>query len=122
MIVCEALKVNNMSKSAKGNKENPGRMIKQKAGLNRSILDEGWGELRRQLKYKMFWKGGIYAEVNPSYTSQICSCCGHKDKSNRKSQAIFVCGDCGLTINADKNASFNILNRYIESLETPNTA
>jgi putative transposase len=122
MIVCEALKVKNMSKSAKGNKENPGRMIKQKTGLNRSILDEGWGELRRQLKYKMLWKGGIYAEVNPSYTSQICSCCGHKDKSNRKSQAIFVCGDCGLTMNADKNASFNILNRYIESLEIPNAA
>jgi len=122
MIVCEALKVKNMSKSAKGDKDSPGRMIKQKAGLNRSILDEGWGELRRQLEYKMLWKGGIYADVNPSYTSQICCYCGHKSKSNRISQASFICGDCGHRMNADKNASFNILNRYLASLEAPKGA
>jgi putative transposase len=117
MIVCEALKVVNMSKSAKGDKDNHGKMVKQKAGLNKSILDEGWGELRRQLEYKMLWKGGMYAEVNPAHTSQICSCCGHKAKENRTTQANFVCVNCGYSINADKNAANNILNRYLSELE-----
>jgi len=122
MIVCEALKVKNMSKSAKGNNDNHGKMVKQKAGLNKSILDEGWGELRRQLEYKMRWKGGDYAEVNPAYTSQICCCCGHKSKSNRTTQSSFICGDCGHTMNADKNAAINILNRHLESLKAPKAA
>lgn len=122
MIVCEALKVKNMSKSAKGDKDNHGRMVKQKTGLNRSILDEGWGELRRQFEYKMLWKGGSYAEVNPAGTSQTCCVCGHKSKSNRISQALFICGDCGHSMNADKNASINILHRHLESLKNPKAA
>jgi len=58
MIVMEDLKVSNMSKSAKGNKDNPGKNVKAKSGLNKAILDQGWHEFRRQLIYKQQWRGG----------------------------------------------------------------
>ncbi|MDD5412803.1 MAG: transposase, partial [Methylobacter sp.] len=57
-LVCiEDLQVRNMSKSSKGNNEQHGKRVKQKSGLNRSILDQGWGEFRRQLHYKVAWNG-----------------------------------------------------------------
>lgn len=52
MIVLEDLKVSNMSKSAKGTVDEPGRNVKAKSGLNRSILDQGWHDFKRQLIYK----------------------------------------------------------------------
>ncbi|WP_142906954.1 RNA-guided endonuclease InsQ/TnpB family protein, partial [Klebsiella pneumoniae] len=58
MIVIEDLKVSNMSKSAKGTAERHGRNVRAKSGLNRSILDQGWYEMRRQLEYKQLWRGG----------------------------------------------------------------
>lgn len=109
VIVLEDLKVSNMSRSAKGSLENPGKNVKAKSGLNRSILDQGWGEFRRQLTYKQGWKGGQVILVSPSYTSQTCSCCGHVSADNHKSQSVFECITCGHNENADINASKNIL-------------
>lgn len=117
MVICEALKVANMSKSAKGDSENHGKNVAAKSGLNKSILDQGWHELRRQLEYKMRWKGGVYGEVNPRNTSRECACCGHIEKDNRKTQAEFICQSCGHSDNADKNAAKVILNRYLRELE-----
>ncbi|AKO77652.1 hypothetical protein EN12_21240 [Vibrio cholerae] len=117
MVICEALKVANMSKSAKGDSENHGKNVAAKSGLNKSILDQGWHELRRQLEYKMRWKGGIYGEVNPRNTSRECASCGHTEKENRKTQAEFICQSCGHSDNADKNAAKVILNRYLRELE-----
>ena len=103
-VVVENLKVKNMTASAKGTVENPGKKVKQKAGLNRAMLDTAWGEIRRNLEYKC----GRLVEVNPAYTSQTCSECGHTDKENRKSQARFQCVYCGFASNADTNAAMNI--------------
>ncbi len=108
VVVLEDLKVKNMTTSAKGTSEAPGRMVKQKAGLNRAILDQGWGEFARQLEYKQSWQGGWVLYVNPAYTSQTCSACGHISPDNRKSQELFVCEECGHTANADENAAINI--------------
>ena len=59
-LVCiEDLQVRNMSKSSKGTIEQPGEKVSQKSGLNRAILDQGWGEFRRQLDYKVAWNGGM---------------------------------------------------------------
>ncbi|WP_064743806.1 RNA-guided endonuclease InsQ/TnpB family protein, partial [Escherichia coli] len=77
MIVIEDLKVSNMSKSAAGTVSQPGRNVRAKSGLNRSILDQGWYEMRRQLEYKQLWSGGQVLAVPPAYTSQRCACCGH---------------------------------------------
>ena len=109
MIVIENLKVSNMSKSAKGNSEKPGKNVKVKSGLNKSILDQGWYEFRRQLEYKQRWLGGEVVAVNPAYTSQTCSACGHIEKANRKTQAAFKCVACGHSENADIQAAKNIL-------------
>ena len=108
-VYVEGLRIKNMSASAKGTREDPGRNVKAKSGLNKSILDQGWFAFRRQLSYKLFWKGGMLVEVDYRHTSQTCSCCGHTAKENRKSQAIFKCLVCGYEENADVNAAKNIL-------------
>nr|UVD61990.1 putative transposase [Citrobacter freundii] len=109
MIVIEDLKVSNMSKSAAGTKDQPGRNVAAKSGLNRAILDQGWHEMRRQLTYKQAWLGGDVLAINPAYTSQKCACCGHTAKDNRQTQANFVCTACGYSANADINGARNIL-------------
>jgi putative transposase len=109
VIAIEDLKVANMSASARGTAAAPGKNVKAKAGLNRSILDQGWSELRRQLGYKLKANGGQLIAVNPAYTSQTCSACGHCEKDNRQSQALFACVACGHTEHADINAAKNIL-------------
>ncbi|MCT8348705.1 transposase [Photorhabdus temperata] len=109
MIVIEDLKVSNMSKSAKGTAEQPGRNVRAKSGLNRAIRDQGWYEMRRQLEYKQRWRGGQVLAVPPAYTSQRCACCGHTAKENRLSQSKFVCQVCGYTANADVNGARNML-------------
>jgi len=109
MIVTEGLKISNMSKSSSGTTEKPGKNVRSKSGLNRAILDQGWSEFKRQLKYKLEWLGGVYVEVNPSYTSQKCSSCANIDKKSRISQSKFCCINCGHTENADVNAAKNIL-------------
>lgn len=109
MIVIEDLKIANMSKSAKGTLDSPGRQVKQKSGLNKAILDQGWGEFRRQLEYKQEWLGGWVIAVPPQYTSQTCPCCHHVSKENRKTQERFLCIDCGYQEHADLVGAMNIL-------------
>jgi putative transposase len=108
-VYVEDLKVKNMSASAAGTIEKPGRNVKAKSGLNRSILDQGWGEFRRQLTYKLEWAGGQLVAVPPQHTSQTCPECGHVSPENRKTQARFLCIKCGYENNADLVAAINIL-------------
>lgn len=117
-IVCiEDLQVRNMSKSATGTGEAPGRNVKSKSGLNKSILDQGWGEFRRQLEYKQAWRGGWVVAVPPRNTSRTCPACGHVSAKNRQTQARFACVECGYENNADLVGAINILNRGMKMLE-----
>ena len=109
MIACEDLKVANMSKSASGSVENKGRHVKAKSGLNKSILDQGWGMIVDMLEYKQHWQGGLLIKVNPRYTSQTCSECQHIAVDNRQTQSKFECVKCMYVANADFNAARNIL-------------
>jgi putative transposase len=102
-----------MSRSAKGTVEAPGKRVRQKAGLNRGILDQAWGEFARQLEYKAQAVGGAVVYVNPAYSSQGCNVCGHVDKANRKTQASFLCMACGHAEHADIHAAKNILQRRL---------
>lgn len=105
----EDLRILNMTASARGTEENPGKNVKQKSGLNRAILDQGWGMLFRMLDYKMEkWGGEVYA-VPPQYTSQTCPQCGSVSPLNRLTQADFHCLQCGYRGNADVVAASNIL-------------
>ncbi len=106
-VVVEDPDTKDMTKSAKGTVEAPGRNVKPKSGLNRGILASGWGSLERKLAYK----AGDLRKVNPAYTSQRCGRCGHMHRDNRLSQAVFACGSCGFRANADHNAAINILVR-----------
>ena len=109
MIVVEDLKVSNMSKSASGSMENKGRNVKAKSGLNKSILDQGWGMALDMLEYKQHWRGGLLIKVNPRFTSQTCFKCQHVAVDNRQTQSRFECVKCGYIANADFNAARNIL-------------
>ena len=65
-------------------------------------------QLRFFLSYKAALAGVPLHTVNPAYTSRTCSQCGHCAKENRKSQASFLCVNCGHSDNADRNAARNI--------------
>ena len=107
----EELRIGNMSKSSAGTVEAPGKKVAQKSGLNKAILDQGGFEWRRQLEYKMAWRGGFTVAVPAGYTSQTCpkivGGCGHVSKENRKTQARFKCVSCGLEANADHVGALN---------------
>jgi putative transposase len=117
MVVVEALQVRNMSASAKGTADAPGSRVRQKAGLNRAILDQGWSMFRTMLAYKLADRGGRLVEVPAAYTSQTCSACGLVDAASRQGQARFVCIGCGHAANADSNAASNILRRADSALK-----
>jgi transposase len=105
VIRVEDLQITNMTRSAKGTRENPGRNVRAKAGLNRGILGSGWGLLVRRLEDKA---PGRVEKIRPAFTSQRCSACGHVDAKSRESQARFVCTACGFALHADVNAARNI--------------
>jgi putative transposase len=110
-VFVEDLQVSNMSRSAAGTAEKPGKNVRAKSGLNRSILDQGWFEVRRQLGYKLLWRGGRLTAVPAHHTSQTCPICDYVSAENRKTQAVFLCVACGFEGNADVVAAVNILNR-----------
>jgi putative transposase len=111
MVCIEDLRVRNMSKSAAGTAENPGRNVRAKAGLNKSILDQGWFEFRRQLEYKLQWAGGRLIAVPPQDTSRRCPMCECVSAANRLTQARFRCVQCLHEDNADVVGAKNILAR-----------
>lgn len=109
MVCIEDLQVRNMSRSAAGSKDAPGRNVRAKAGLNRSILDQGWFEFRRQLDYKLAWSGGILVTVPAKNTSRTCPACGNVSADNRQTQARFACVVCTFEANADLVGAINVL-------------
>ena len=94
-----------MTRLAKGTRENPGRNVRAKAGLNEGILRSGWGLLVRRLADKA---PGRVEKIKPHYTSLRCSACGQVDRDSRQSQAVFRCTACGFAGHADVNAARNI--------------
>ena len=108
VIRVEDLNVKSMTRAARGTLAQPGRHVRQKAGLNRGILAAGWSKLVTRLQQKA---PGRVEKVNAAYTSQTCNCCGHVDPNNRQSQAVFRCTACGHQANADVNAARVIASR-----------
>ena len=109
MVCIEDLQVRNMSKSASGTIEAPGKNVRAKSGLNKSILDQGGYEFRRQLDYKLAWNGGQLIAVPPHNTSRTCPCCGHIAKENRLSRSRFECVECDFKGDADVVGAINVL-------------
>ena len=105
LLAIEDLNTKAMTRSARGSAEHPGSNVRQKAGLNREILNTGWSQLRQMLEYK----AAHVEAVAPMYTSQTCRRCGRVDPASRKSQSEFECVHCGHKGNADVNAALNIM-------------
>lgn len=101
----ENLNVRGVTRSARGTIEHPGNQVRQKAGLNRGILANGWGQLVTRLEHKA---PGRVEKINAAYTPQTCAECGYCAPGNRESQAVFRCQTCGYQANADVNAARNI--------------
>ena len=118
IVVVEALNIRNMSASAAGTTDAPGRNVRAKAGLNRAILARGWGTMRQRLKTKAEEFGGELREVDPAYASQTCPSCGHVSRENRQTQAQFACG-CGFTEHADIVGATNILAKGLSAGAPP---
>lgn len=108
VIVLEDLNLVAMTASAKGTVEEPGSNVAQKAGLNRSLQDAALGRLAHWIHVKAESAGRRVWLVDPRYTSQRCSVCGHTDAANRSDQATFACVACEHTANADVNAAVNV--------------
>ena len=118
LIVVEGLKVSNMIKSAKGTTENPGKNVRAKSGLNKSILNQSWSMFYKMLNYKLFFNGGNLINVNPMRTSQECPSCHYTHKDNRLTQENFTCKSCGFSSNADLVASINIIGRALPNYKS----
>ncbi|MGW2271373.1 RNA-guided endonuclease InsQ/TnpB family protein [Streptomyces yangpuensis] len=109
LIGIEDLRVKNMTASAKGSIESPGRNVRAKAWLNRAVLDNTPGERRRQLEYKARMYGSVVVPVVPFHTSQTCARCGQVDPESRKGCGrLFACTRFGYEDDADHNASVEI--------------
>jgi putative transposase len=112
-LMVEDLRVKNMTRSASGTVEEPGVNVKQKSGLNRSILNQGWTQILTLLTYKADQAGARVIRVRPHGTSQTCHRCGSTAAGQRENQAVFQCANpaCGWTGNADTNAAIVIKHR-----------
>lgn len=112
VIAVEDLRITNMTKRPKPRPDAKGGHAPNgaaaKAGLNKSILDAGWGVLANMLKYKAESAGVEIVEVSPVNTSRTCHACGHCSADNRVKEA-FACLSCGYRAHADTNAARNIL-------------
>jgi len=107
VVAIEDPKPKNMTRSAAGSVEQPGKNVRQKAGLNRVLLDANLGEFRRQLAYKLPLNGGRLVLVDPAFTSRRCSACGSFNDPG--SSELYECAACGLIIDRDVNAARNVL-------------
>ena len=118
-IFIEDLQLKNMTKSAKGTADAPGKNVAQKRGLNREILNQGLGRIIEMLSYKAEWAGAEVIKVDPRYTSRDCSYCGGRNPDGwyPKGYRLFVCKACGIPIDRDFNAAVNILRRGLAPLQ-----
>jgi putative transposase len=112
VIVFEDLKTANITRAPKPKQdEASGEYLPNgkasKAGLNKSILDAGWGMFTDMVRVKAAWAGRITVFVNPKYTSQVCSGCGAIRKKEL-SERWHTC-ECGCSLDRDTNAAINIL-------------
>ena len=115
LIAIEDTAIRNMTRSAKGTVESPGKNVAQKRGLNRSILSQRWHAISQKLDYKSGWYGRQFIRVPAQYTSQTCPACGKVDAGNRLTQAQFQCTRCGTNANADVIGGENIRCRGVKA-------
>lgn len=113
-IAVEDLDLKALTASAKGTMEEPGTEVQKKATINRSMLEQTWGEFSQLLEYKAEGAGIELVRVDPAYTSVICSRCGVVKEVNTDQERFatrFRCSSCGADLLSTVNAALNILAR-----------
>jgi putative transposase len=114
-IVFEDLSMHHMVKRPKAKQDENGKYLPNgaaaKGGLNKSILDAGWGNFIELVKHKAEWAGVTVMQVDPKKTSQMCSACGKEGEHKDLSVRTHVCIHCGVVLDRDHNAAVNILDR-----------
>jgi len=110
IVYVEDLNIQDMTANTTGTVDRPNYSSKQKTNLNQAITRQAWGQLFSILEYKLLERKSMLVKVNPMFTSQTCSVCGHVDKKSRHGEE-FCCTSCGYTEDADTNAAKNIQSR-----------
>jgi putative transposase len=110
VIALEALRLRNMTRSAKGTIEAPGRNVAAKSGLNRVMLDAGFGLLEAMIVAKAESAARTIVRVDPRFSSQECSRCAHVASESRRRRC-YECVACGFACHADVNAALVIRGR-----------
>lgn len=119
-IAFEDFDIQQMTKSAKGSVEDPGKNVALKSMFNREILRSGWGQLMQFTEYKSGWAGGLVSKVPPENISRECVECGNIAKENINIRTrTFKCKQCGHVDDLDKNAAKNILKRAEKNINSP---
>jgi len=119
-ICLEDLHKRGMSASARGTPDRPGKRVRQKAGLNRSLLDAAFGAFARQLEYKAAWYGRTLIKVDRFYpSSKTCSACGLRRDELRLDVRHWRCPKCGAEHDRDHNAACNIEREGLRQLQHP---
>ena len=122
LIALEKLRLSSMTRSAKGTAAAPGTNVAAKSGLNRALLDAGFGLLETLIREKAAHAARAVISVDPRFTSQTCAECGHVAKASREDTR-FVCIRCGHAADADVNAARVILSRAeLPPTRAPGTA
>lgn len=80
-----------------------------------------FAQLYSFISYKAQERGIQVVKIDPRHTSQTCSKCGYQHRSNRRSQSLFLCRQCGYQLNADLNAAYNIREKHLTSLASLGT-
>jgi len=116
IVYVEDLNITKMTVNTEGTVDNPNYSSKQKTKLNAAIIRQAWGQLFSILEYKLAERKSMLVRVNPMFTSQTCSKCGHVDKLSRCGEQ-FCCTNCDHTEDADTNAAKNIKSRGMDKIE-----
>lgn len=119
-IYLETLKIKNLTKSAKGDIDNPGKNVKSKSSLNKSILDIGAYMFKNMLTYKAKFRGKEVVQVSSYFpSSKLCSSCNTKNENLKLEDRTWTCGFCGTTHDRDVNAAVNIKSEGRKFLISP---
>jgi IS605 OrfB family transposase len=93
--------------------------MKKHTDTQRRLHSWSFAQFQSFLTDKAQERGVSVVKIDPRHTSQTCSRCGYQHRSNRRSQRLFLCRQCGYCLNADLNAAQNIRNKHLASLGTP---
>lgn len=115
-IAVEDYDIKQMTRSAKGNVDQPGKKVQVKANFNRMQLRNAWGSLVAMLEYKSAWLGGLVTKIDPHHITQKCCACDyiHENNVNKRTRR-FCCGRCGYETDMDTNAAENVLQQSIQA-------